>query len=129
VAKEGLQIRKDGKLFKTRWVYDEAKEEGSWVATEVTERAVTLLFERCDVEDGVTVRDVFLLLNTELEIFDTIIGNWCKDIVTEGLKPKGNNDFTDGIEFLELYWHIYKDSDYDTKKSFFGGYLFPQFTE
>jgi len=127
VAKEGLKIKKGGTLWRTRWVYDEAKGEGSYVEKDVTERAVTLLFEHCELDAGVTLRDIFLLLKTELGIFDAIIGNWCEEIVNEGLTREKTPDRNSDIEYLELYWHIYKDKDYDTKKSTFGGYIFPQF--
>lgn len=127
MAQEGLQIRQGGKVIRTRWKYDEESQQGSYVEDDVTERAVTLLFDDCTLEDGVILRDIFLLLNTELDIFDTIITNWCKEIVTEGLtKPKEAARETE-IEFLELYWRFYKDVDRDTKKTFLGGNIFPQF--
>ena len=126
MAKEGLRIKKGGKLAQTRWVYDEEKDAGSYVERDVTEQAVTRLFEPCVIEDGVTLRDIFLLLNTELDIFDTIIRNWCKEIVTEGLNREKSEKKSE-VEYLELYWHIFKDKDYDTGKSCLGGYIFPSF--
>lgn len=111
---EGLWIRKGGILWRARWRDDEFIEE------DVTESAISYLFDRCELEDGVTLRDIFLLLNTELEIFDALLGNWCEDLVTEGLTAKADRD--KDIEFLEIYWRYYKEGT-----SFFGGNIFPSF--
>lgn len=120
---EKLQIRKGGKLQQTKWVYDKEKEEGQYVDTDVTDKAFFKMNEVCEIEEGVTLGDIFTLINTELELFDSVIGNWCKDIVTEGLtKPAKAYDLTDeeAIEFLELYWHLEYDDGSEYGPSFSG---------
>jgi len=123
---EGLQIRKGGKLIKTKWVYDKTKDEGSYVEKDITDKAISHLFDGCDLEEGVTLRDIFLIMNKELKLFDAVIRNWCEEIVTEGLtkpaKVVGQYD-PDEIEYLELSKNIHYDG---TEKQCNGG-LFPDF--
>jgi hypothetical protein len=114
---ETLTIKKGGKLARTGWKGD------TWVTEDVTDRAISLLFEQCDLEEGVTLRDLFLLLNTELEIFDCVLGNWCKEIVQEGLAAPSTRNL--GFDKLELYWHIGTTTE-DGKTRLFGHH-FPEF--
>ena len=99
-----LKINKGGILTETKWVWDEEKDVGSYVTTDVTDVAIRSMWDCCELADDVVLQDIFLLLNTELDIFDAMIGNWCREIVTEGLKAPKIPDLTDGMEFLELYW-------------------------
>lgn len=109
---EGLQIRKGGKLIKTKWVFDHTKDEGSYVEKDITDNAISHLFDDCDLEEGVTLRDIFLVMNKELKLFDAVLRNWCEEIVTEGLtKPaKVVGQYgPDEIEYLELSKCIHYD--------------------
>lgn len=119
-----LRISKGGKLIENEWVYDKEKEEGSYVDFDRTENAIRHLFDACELEEGITLKDVFLLLNTELDIFDSVLGNWCKEIVTEGLSKEPKiYDLSvyspDQIEYLELYFTPGYES-YEGKDSFYG---------
>jgi len=124
MSREKLELRKGGLLVETRWKYDETIKKGEYVERDVTQNAIRYLFEPCELEEGVSLRDIFLLLNTELEIFDAVIGNWCKEIVTEGLtqpaKPYTGQYDPDGIEYLELYWSMYYDNGTKYGPSFYG---------
>lgn len=123
MSREKLEIRKGGKLVETKWVYDRAKGEGEYVDKDVTDSALRRFFDLCELEEGVTLKDIFLLMNTELDVFDAVIGNWCKEIVTEGLtQPEKPYDLTDeeAIEFLELYWHVSYDDGSQFGPSFYG---------
>lgn len=53
---------------------------------DVTSQAMCYLFYPLELEKGVLLRDLFLLINSNLEIFDSIFGNSCKEWVQEGLK-------------------------------------------
>lgn len=121
--RECLQIRKNGKLVQTKWVYDEEKEQGSYQEFDITDQAISKLFEVCELAPDITLKDIFLLLNTELDIFDTIIGNWTKEIVTEGLtqpeKPYVKDD--EAIEYLELKLSLEYDMNYDNGKNILNG--------
>lgn len=123
---EEMKICKDGKLLETRWVYDEEKEEGEYITKDITDQAISRLFDVCTLEDGVTLKDIFLLLNTELDIFDAVLRNWTKEIVQEGLsqtEEKKNEYNPEEIEFLELYWYTYLDKS----ENIFGGFSRPSF--
>ena len=122
---EKLEIRKGGKLIETRWVFDEVKDHGSYQDFDVTDQAIRKLFEICELEQGVTLKDIFLLINTELELFDAVIGNWCKEIVTEGLnKPAKPYDLTkydpEQIEYLELKYAPEYSDNVDEGKHLYG---------
>jgi hypothetical protein len=74
----------------------------------------------------VTLRDIFLLLDSELYLFDLVLGNWTKDIVTEGLSRRGKPyDLSDeeAIEYLELYWGL----SYDESTHELNGLKRPEF--
>lgn len=129
---EKLEIRKGGKLVETKWVYDREKEEGEYKEFDRTDQAIRHLFEPCQLGEDVRLKDIFELLNTELDIFDAVIGNWCKEIVTEGLtKPGKPYDLTkydpEQIEYLELRYtpeyELYEgvDSFYGFTRPDFGG--------
>lgn len=122
---ERIELRKGGKLIEIKWVYDKAKGEGEYQEFDITKQAIRHLFEVCELEEGVTLKDIFLLLNTELDIFDAVIGNWCKDIVTEGLtQPEKPYDLStydpDQIEYLELVYTPEYDLDGDDKDVLYG---------
>ena len=132
MSRERLSIRKGGKLIETKWVYDRAKEEGSYQEFDRTDSAVRHLFEVCDLEADVTLKDIFLLINTELEIFDAVIGNWCKEIVTEGLtqpgKPYDLSKYDpEQIEYLELTYTPEYDNDGDGGPDELYGFHRPDF--
>ncbi len=106
----GLSIRKGGKLIEHYWHED----KGDYQERDVTESAIQRIFESCILEEDVTLKDIFLLLNTELDIFHAIIGNWCDELVTEGLtKPATvySGYDKDEIEYLELYQTIYTEPE------------------
>lgn len=103
-----VEIGKDGKLFLTRWVYDEDANSGEYVRTDVTSDAHRYLFTRCTIEDGVTLKDVFLLIEKNILLFEKILGNWVAEFVEEC--------FTDGekdedISYVEVYWNIEFDEE------------------
>lgn len=120
MSREKLEIRKGGKLVETKWVYDDVAEVGAYHEFDRTDKVFRYLWDICELEEGVTLKDIFLLLNTDLDIFDVIIGNWCKDIVTEGLtQPEKPYDLSkydpEQIEYLELYYTPeYSDNKYGT---------------
>src|SRR5437867_3894816 len=99
-----VEIKKGGDLIQTEMECSQERD--------VTDSAIGFLFEYCTLEDGVTLGDIFLLLNSELELFDLVLGNWTKEIVTEGLSQPGKPyDLSDeeAIEYLELYWGVSYD--------------------
>lgn len=118
-----LIITKGGKLVNNYWNGDLMK----YVQVDVTDKAICKINNHCILDDDVTLEDVFLLLNTEIDVFDAMIGNWCKDYVEEGLKhvinmtkDKASIYNPDEIEYLELNWDFYYDDNTKYGQSFYG---------
>lgn len=122
-----LTIAKGGKLLQTEWVYDDEKEEGSYVTSELDDFAATgLLFEHCELADDITLRDIFLLLEKNLDFYQVVIRNWVEELVREGLDgPTVPDNESPYIDYLELYWH-FEGSKFEGKRTL-GGYSFPEF--
>jgi hypothetical protein len=118
--RECLQIVKGGKLLQTHWFYDEEKGKGAYITREITENAIRYLFENCELADNVILKDILLLLDSRLDLFDYVLGNWCGDYVREGLDKPGKTYLkgdTDEIEYLELY----KTYNIDSKNNSISG--------
>ncbi len=79
-----LELRKRGRLFQSYWSQSKRKV----LTKDVTENAPKFLFEDCEIQEGVLLRDIFLLLMKHLDIFSLILQNWCTEIVHEGLFEK-----------------------------------------
>lgn len=129
---EKLEIRKGGKLIETKWVYDKTAQQGEYKEFDKTDQAIRLLFDVCELAPDVTLKDIFQLLNTELDLFDAVIGNWCKEIVTEGLtQPEKPYDLSvynpDQIEYLELRFTPEYDHNGDGTEDYLQGFCRPDF--
>jgi len=81
-----------------------------------TAAASTHLFDHCELDKDVTLRDVFLLLKRNIKLYDAIFGNWCREIVASGLSKRFKHDpKTDDMDFLELYCDI---TEHDSGKKY-----------
>lgn len=118
-----LTLKKGGLLETTEWVYDDEKEEGSYVTEPAGDFYPAYLNNVCELDDDVTLRDVFLLLDRDLDFYSILIGNWVDEIVREGLDttPETCKD----IDYLELCWWFTR-SKHEGKVDF-TGHLFPDF--
>ena len=96
-----LIIIKGGILLLNKW--DTKKQV--YVQQDISNLAFRYLFESCSLGE-ITLKDIFLLINQNLAMFDAIFGNWCKEIIEEGLSGKSANSVSQ-VEFLELCWRIY----------------------
>lgn len=103
---EKLEIRKNGHLVRTRWVYEQKKNKGKYIERDVTEKATLLLFEECVLAKGVTLRDIFRLVKKDLKIFSVILGKEAALYIKEGLEKKGTRRNKGRIKELELYWSV-----------------------
>jgi hypothetical protein len=102
-----LILKKGGKLYAHKFAEKRMRDR--------TKAAPSHLFDHCELDKDVTLRDVFLLLNRHLKFFDLVFGNWCKEIVTDGLSKRfKRNPRTDDIDFVELYCDI-SEHDYGKK--------------
>jgi len=123
---ECLTLKKGGKLVKTKWIYDEKKDKGNYIFIDVTDEAPTRLFDACELDADVTLRDIFLILNKELDIFNCVLRYWCREFVDEGLnKTVTMDNEIEDIEYLELCWYLNRD-EFEGKKELYGN-IFPYF--
>lgn len=120
---EILRIVKGGKLRRRYWDYDEAAEKGRYRWRDVTELLPRKLYDECDLQKGLTLRDVFLLLQKHIQFCEMTIGNWVEEIVEEGLSNPLPDDFKMDMSYLECYWSWEEDKHEKT----IGGYYFPGF--
>lgn len=95
-----LEIHPGGKLF---W-YPIGKPK-----REVSEISYSFLFEKCIIADGVTLRDIFLLLKQNEDIYDKILGNWLRDFLKEAFTL--SEEKTD-LDYLALEWQTVIESTY-----------------
>jgi hypothetical protein len=133
---EGLLLIKGGYLIDTKWVppkrsseEEEGSEENSgtekgyYKSKDVTDHAVRFLFEKCRLSEDYTVKDFFLFLNTDVQMFDSIFGNWLKDLTEEALKgiptAKEDSSFVDDIDYLELYFGL-ETNCFGDEEDFYG---------
>jgi len=123
-----LTLKKNGVLYRTKWVYDKEKGEGAYKSYDVTMTPQLYLFHHCELEEGVTLRDLFLFIQRHIEFFDLLVTNWCAEIVEEGLTSLTTPQEKDiEIEYLEVYKLITleeNETDGLTRANFHGvGYL------
>ena len=96
-------LRSGGKLFNVR--LDPKNEHHN---KDITDQAICYLFSNLELDSDITLRDVFLLLNSNLDLYSVIFGNWTEEYVKEGLlEPQ--------IKFkskmrLELSYYIINDN-------------------
>lgn len=114
----GLIIKPGGHIERKKW------EDGGYVVQDVTDSGPLHLMEPCVLEDGVTLRDIFVILKRDIDLYSIIINNWVEEIVEEGLSGKAPAKDDTSVDFLELYWEIEAEVGKDPE---FGGHLFPSF--
>ena len=57
-----LILKSGPQIISREWEYDHVKGEGHYVESDITDRAAELLFFDIDLDDSVTLRDIFFLL-------------------------------------------------------------------
>jgi len=118
-----LTLHKGGTLSRCRWVTNLRE----YVEDDVTESGVRFLYDYCNLEEGVTLRDIFLFIQRHTALLNVVLNKYCAELVADGLS--GVVDETQekttpyGDEFLELYWTL----EVDTACNALEGYHFPQF--
>lgn len=116
------KIGKGGRFY-TRGGIGEA-----WVDN--TSFAIRFLFDECTLEEGVTLRDVFLLLDSNLDMFDIVLGNWTREFTTEVLH--GSSEKSSDLDHLYLEWSLNVDDHWSedgqkTGRTHVDGNLYPGF--
>lgn len=108
-------ISPGAKLYKSKWNSDIQDYE----KTDVTDELIFHLMGQCSIEDGVTLRDIFLLAKQNIEFLEPLINNWIEELIEEGLSE--TNEPALDIDYLELYHSFYI---FDKEIS---GFSFPSF--
>lgn len=116
-----LIFKRGGEIVRVSGVWNETTEE--WTKKEEVLDFVPTAYERHDLslelEDGLTLRDVFLLVNKHLDIWGLLLGNWCKEFITAGLTREKEKEKEDDlvIDHLRVYTYMeitkYKDGEFN----------------
>lgn len=96
-----LTIKKGGNLIKRIRIKNEEE------AKEVTEDSPYYLQENCNLDNDVTLKDVFLLIQKNIDIYKIIINNHVEEFISEAFTDEEEYNVTpydkNAIEYLELY--------------------------
>jgi hypothetical protein len=113
---QGLVLKSGGRLDNVRWVYDDEAEKGEYVATDVTEDAISYLLEPLRIEGELFLRDIFALVDLNPALLLVLRRDWgaeylaeYKRVIATALPYTGEYD-PDGLEYLELYQSWSKNS-------------------
>ncbi len=108
--RSGLWLSAGGTLVNWRWQYDEATEHGEYVPHPVTERASEFLGEKVTLEDGVTLADLFELLERDHVLLAVFRRDFAVELLAEVRAAKAAGPWVapdeppeERIEYLELY--------------------------
>lgn len=96
---ERIKIAKGGKLIAEVWQNRQKND------IDITNELYDHMFNVCEIEDGVVLKDILLLVKNWCEILSPITTsspNWLKELVDEGL----NNPYKPSrdVKFLQLSW-------------------------
>ena len=103
----GVSILPGGLVLLSRW------DDGEYVRMDVSEKVVGNLMRDCSIYEA-TLGDLLLIAKKNMSGLRDFLGNWCDDIVGEGLTAAGSTKLAESettalgtasdIEYLELYW-------------------------
>lgn len=101
-----IVLSRGGKLIRFYWSSDDEELKTEDITTEVP--SPYLLHNTCfEIETGLTMKDVFVFLNQNLDYWDLIIGNWLKEYVTQSFEPvPQKNDSSNDYTFSYLYTYL-----------------------
>ncbi|MBS1722736.1 MAG: hypothetical protein JSS66_06975 [Armatimonadetes bacterium] len=106
-----------GQLLRKKWDGD----AGEWKLSCVTDNACSYLMDDCELDDAVVLRDVYLLIEANMEALRPLLGNWVQEQCDEALRKEPTRDDEEPMT-LELYWHLDVDDELGTT-----GLAFPSF--
>lgn len=103
-----LFLKKDGSLIRKVEFFN--KEKGIWDFSEsnVNDIAWGYLSDYIEFDEGVTLKDFFGLIQENLEIFESIFGNWISEytnLILNGVsEPRDAGE--QPMDYLRVYWRI-----------------------
>lgn len=81
---ERITLTSKSELIETYWHYDEVTEIGSYLKRQIFMPTIGMLHSSgFEFEDGATFKNLVEFMTPNIDIWDALIGNWCKEIVTE----------------------------------------------
>lgn len=101
-----LTLKAGGHLVAARWNYDEATGTGTTELFDVTANAASYLFDQVDVEDGVTLGDVFRVLAADTSLQTIYKRSFAESLcaeVAKGAQPWPDENPAHELGHLELY--------------------------
>lgn len=99
-----IRITKKGFAYR-KW--DSGKEDYEEVILKIP-TMLQLHSEECEIDDNVTLGDIFLIIKQNMDWWELILEDWSREFVDEALKPVlvTSVDENDPVEYLELYWGV-----------------------
>jgi hypothetical protein len=110
-----LTLSPGPRLTRRDWEYDESRGEGAYVERDVTEDASRYLFDTVALNPGITLRDIFLLLDVDPLLQEVYARDWANELLVEMMGENATaipaiEYAPEGIEYLELYQIWNQDS-------------------
>lgn len=110
-----LTLSPGPKLTRYDWGYDESLDKNASIGHDVTAQASHHLFDVVKLDADVTLRDIFLLLDTDTLLQEVYAREWVKECLAEVMRGRSTDvpaiEYDpEGIEYLELYQVWSQDS-------------------
>ena len=105
-----LRLKKNGILLKTPSSHDDKE------PVDVSDVAFYHLNDLVELDDDIVLRDLFLLIEKNIDMFDLIFRNWLKEHVLAGLYGFKDEEshalhVNDKLEHVELRWELSHDNE------------------
>lgn len=111
------EVRPNGKLFLKKFGNPDM---------DVTSIAYKFLWREVVFADGATLNDLLLIVKENVELFDSIIGCWCKEYIQQ---LNEESEATKDIQYLEFSWQSdVIDDFYHPGKNMLCGNIYPRFS-
>lgn len=99
-----LLLKSGGVLEYSRWNTDTQSDEIS----DVSDIAIRFLDRPIEFAEDIILKDIFLLINQNLDFFDLVFGNWIRQYTEQALiaEPEEEEPDENPLDYLRLYWNI-----------------------
>jgi len=97
-------IKKGGTLEYCTHEYNEEYDRREQVIVDVADTVHRFLFNECSIEDGVTLRDLFTVIEKDAQLFEIIIPHYVPEFIEESKQPIEGKPAFNSDSQLEIYW-------------------------
>lgn len=124
-----VKICKGGNLILIKEIWNDVTSKNDLTTTDISDISFKYLFNYCIFEENLTLKDIFLLIKKNLDIYDNIIiNNYCSEYIQEGFSQENIAiDPDTKINKLVLSWDITVIKDIEEPKNYLYGINFPEF--